>query len=91
MEDIVCSPEHYRKFKHQPVEVMKERMTADQYEGFLWGNAMKYIMRYGQKDSKLQEVLKAITYLNMLTEFLVDKGVEDMYHGKAKCNEGSKT
>lgn len=68
----IASPKHYDGFDCQPIDVMAERMTNEQYEGFLWGNALKYLMRYGYKDKKLSDVTKAITYLSWLAEFLED-------------------
>lgn len=66
----IASPKHYDGFDCQPIDVMAERMTNEQYEGFLWGNALKYLMRYGYKDKKLSDVTKAITYLSWLADFL---------------------
>lgn len=64
------TPEYYNKFEHQPIAAMKERMTPEQFEGFCWGNAIKYILRYGTKDTKLSDINKAIQYCMWIKERL---------------------
>ena len=43
--------------------------------GFNLGNAFKYIARAGKKDSKVEDLRKAVTYLNREIE-KVDKEIE---------------
>lgn len=56
------TPDHY-KGTHEPIEVMKEWLTDDQYMGFCLGNAIKYIARYDKKGTPVEDINKAIVYL----------------------------
>jgi hypothetical protein len=41
-------------------------MSTDEFRGFLKGNAIKYLWRAGKKDDILQDIRKALWYLNRL-------------------------
>lgn len=71
-EHMIQNPSHYSDYDHEPISCMRERMTDEQFEGLLWGCAMKYVMRYPDKDSKYKNVCKAIQYLEWLKEGLED-------------------
>lgn len=60
---------HYKDKTVQPWTAMESWMTAEQFEGFLRGNVIKYIARYKDKDG-LRDVLKAKHYLEKLLECL---------------------
>jgi hypothetical protein len=55
--------EHYRKFKIQPWDVIDEYGL-----GFYAGNALKYLLRAGHKDSRIQDLKKCRHYLDKLIE-----------------------
>ena len=58
--DIINNPSHYtdgRKF--QPIDVIN-----DWNLGYNLGNAVKYISRAGRKGSKVEDLQKAVFYLN---------------------------
>lgn len=61
--------EHYRSKNVQPWTAMESWMTAEEFEGFLRGNVIKYIARYKDKDG-VKDVLKARHYLERLLEHL---------------------
>lgn len=61
-------PDHYAKCGRQPIDVMKDFMTPEAFEGFMVGNAIKYIMRYNFKDG-LKDLKKCVDYVNRLIEF----------------------
>jgi hypothetical protein len=61
--------EHYRSKEIQPWTAMQSWMTAEEFEGFLRGNVIKYIARYKYKEG-VKDVLKARHYLERLLEHL---------------------
>ena len=69
-EDVVNHPGHYTSGKYEVIEVIKDKMTASQFTGFLIGNIMKYIMRAPLKGNALQDCKKAKWYLDYLIEYL---------------------
>jgi len=64
------TPAHYNGI--QPLDVMKANFTDEQYEGFLAGNALKYIMRYSKKNG-LEDIEKGMHYCKLLYEFKKEK------------------
>lgn len=61
MSDMVNNPHHYGG-KDNPYEAIK---VIEHYDlGFSLGNAIKYIIRAGKKDNKLQDLEKARFYLD---------------------------
>jgi hypothetical protein len=63
--------EHYMKMDIEPWNVI-DTWPVEQRIGFYRGNALKYIMRMGTKDERLQEIEKAGHYIEKLTEVLQD-------------------
>jgi hypothetical protein len=61
--------EHYRNKEVQPWTAMQSWMSAEEFEGFLRGNVIKYIARYKDKDG-VKDVLKARHYLERLLEHI---------------------
>lgn len=62
---------HYMKMDIEPWNVI-DTWPVEQRIGFYRGNALKYIMRMGTKDERLQEIEKAGHYIEKLTEVLQD-------------------
>ena len=62
--------DHYKKMKHQPIDVMESCMIPEELQGFLRGNALKYLMRMGSKGAALQDAQKAMHYIEMLVRSL---------------------
>ena len=50
------------------IDILKAKMTAEQYKGFLLGNTFKYLFRYQHKGERLDDLLKAKIYLGWLIE-----------------------
>jgi len=55
--------EHYRKFKIQPWDVIDEYGLS-----FYAGSALKYLLRAGNKGSKVEDLRKCRHYLDKLIE-----------------------
>lgn len=62
-------PNYYHDKKGiDPIGVMKETFPMEMVEGFLKGNALKYIMRYNEKGQALSDLRKAKDYVEMLID-----------------------
>jgi len=67
--EAVNHPLHYGgDTTYECIKVLKAWMSADEYRGFLRGNAIKYLCRTGKKDETVQELKKAAWYINKLIE-----------------------
>lgn len=62
------TPAYYREMEYEPIEVIQSVMTDEQFEGFLWGNIIKYAMRYGKKEDKVKTAEKIENYARWLKE-----------------------
>lgn len=58
-EDLVNHPKHYTS---HPSGI--ETIEITEHMGFCLGNAIKYIMRADYKGNKLQDLQKAVWYIN---------------------------
>ena len=61
--------DHYKKMRVQPWDVI-DTLPHAQAIGFYRGNAIKYIMRAGEKGPAKEDYQKAIHYLQKLIETL---------------------
>lgn len=60
-------PRHYRIGNApEAIKIMRELMTDEQLEGFLWGNILKYAYRYGRKGDKKETAGKIEWYAQKL-------------------------
>lgn len=57
-EELVHHPKHYQGKRFQSIDVIEDFEL-----NFHLGNAIKYILRAGKKDDKVQDLKKAIWYL----------------------------
>lgn len=64
---LILSQDHYTKNGIQPFDIMKANFTKEQWYGFLFGNAQKYITRHERKN-KVEDLKKAITYITLMIE-----------------------
>lgn len=73
VEDAV-NPSHYKvKGLPEAIDIINHLMHREQYEGFLWGNIMKYAYRYGRKGDKAETAGKIAWYANQLKD-LAEEG-----------------
>ena len=66
MEDMVNHPSHYMG-KIEVIDYIDDKLTYEQFEGYLAGNVIKYISRY-QKKNGTEDLCKAQWYLDKLIE-----------------------
>jgi hypothetical protein len=64
--------DHYKKMGIQTWDVV-DTWSREQRIGYYRGNALKYVMRLGNKDEEIQEAGKAIHYLEKLVEVLKEQ------------------
>lgn len=60
---------HYENMRIEPITLMRENFTDAEFEGFLKGNALKYLMRYQAKNG-VEDLKKCSTYISELIKFL---------------------
>jgi hypothetical protein len=66
--------EHYTNKAIQPWDAMASWMSPIEFEGFIRGNAIKYLARYKDKEG-LKDVLKAQHYIAKLVELITPKDI----------------
>ena len=59
--------DHYVRHAIQPWDAMREWMTPAEFQGFLRGNAIKYIARCTDKGG-VEDIEKAVHYLQQLAQ-----------------------
>ena len=69
----MSEPQHYAKNGLSPLSAFKKGlMSKEEFIGFCKGNVIKYTVRAGQKNDEIQDIDKAIDYLNHLKEVYKD-------------------
>ena len=65
-EDVVNHPSHYTDAGGiECIEAIEAQLTAEEYQGYLRGNCVKYLWRWRHKGGKT-DLLKAQWYLDRL-------------------------
>ena len=73
---------HYQQVGEQPIEIMQNKMTHEQFVGFLRGNVIKYACRMGYKDEPLKDAQKAAQYAKWLCMAVDGKKINPMEGAK---------
>jgi len=63
---------HYKSMGVEPWDVV-DSWPLEQRIGYYRGNALKYVMRMGAKDASMQEIKKALHYMQKLVEVLAER------------------
>lgn len=67
-EDAI-NPSHYKvEGLPEAIDIINHLMHWEQYEGFLWGNILKYAYRFGRKGDKAETAGKIAWYATQLKE-----------------------
>ena len=66
---------HYMTGKQQPIEIMQEKMTNDQFIGFLLGNVIKYSLRINHKENDREDAGKCNQYSQWLCDVMDGKTI----------------
>lgn len=73
-KEAVNHPLHYGgDTSYECIKVLKAWVPDEEYKGFLRCNAIKYLCRTGKKDETVQELKKAVWYINKLIESFEEK------------------
>lgn len=65
--DPVNHPDHYTAGGLEVIDILQAKLSSDEFEGFLKGNILKYVLRARHKNG-LQDLQKAQWYLNRLIQ-----------------------
>lgn len=86
MNDSVNHPTHYNKGSIETIEFV-DQVCAHYFgdEAFSVGNALRYLARAPHKNNKLEDIRKAIWYLQHTVERIVSK--EQIYNAEQQANE----
>ena len=63
--DMVNHPPHYGG-KVETIDYLEDKLTHEEFVGYLKGNVLKYMSRLGKKDKPVQDAKKAKWYLDRL-------------------------
>jgi len=66
--DPVSAPQHYNAGNIECIDAIQESMTPDAFKGYCKGNALKYIWRMSYKGKPIEDLRKAIWYIERLIE-----------------------
>ena len=67
-KDMVNSPAHYTRGSQEVIDIIEQAINdaPSTAEGYLQGQALKYLLRVWLKDNPKQDCEKAVWYLNRL-------------------------
>ena len=81
-DEDIASPDYYQVTTEQPIQIMREIMSQDEFIGFLWGNIIKYSMRMKRKDNPVSEAKKIKQYATWLVNVYDGKELEGIDNSK---------
>ena len=61
----VTKPAHYTSGSRECIDIIRDHLNADQFEGYCIGNAIKYRHRAGLKWNEAEDLAKADWYWRM--------------------------
>ena len=73
MVDMVNRPPHYLVGGIEAIDVIKSRLTKEEFIGYLKGSKLKYDLRYPFKGRPEEDLAKSEWYKNKLVEMLRDE------------------
>ena len=68
--DPVEQPDHYNKGAIEAIEAIKASMPKQEFNGYLKGNALKYLWRYDYKGKPVEDLRKCRWYIDRLIKEL---------------------
>lgn len=63
--DLIENQLHYKNQGIEPIDLMRNNFSKEEFTGFLQGNVLKYMLRYKDKNG-IEDLKKAKTYLTWL-------------------------
>lgn len=70
----VNKPSHYNQGELEVIDILEDKLSKEEFEGFLKGNILKYTFREGIKNGT-EDMEKAAWYAARLIKFRRSKGV----------------
>lgn len=72
----VDHPTHYQSNSVECIDAIEAAVEGlDSQEGFLAGNAIKYLWRFKKKGKPVEDLQKVLWYINRLIDHEIDKEV----------------
>ena len=68
MNDPVNHPDHYTAGGIEVIDILKAKLTPEQFLGFCLGNSIKYTLRAGHKANPGQDLAKAGWYRDRMLD-----------------------
>ena len=66
-------PDYYKSNGLSPLDAFKEGLISrEEFIGFIKGNVIKYTVRAGKKDNAVNDIDKAIDYLEWLKKVMIE-------------------
>ena len=75
-EERVNHPSHYNHGKLESIDIMEDVFGIDETRAFCKLNAFKYLVRAELKGSEVEDIDKALWYLNKHQELIKKQSVE---------------
>jgi hypothetical protein len=63
--DYVRNPSHYAG-KIETINFIEDKLTSEEFAGYLKGNSLKYLSRAGKKGDEIEDLEKCAEYLSWL-------------------------
>ena len=79
-QDLINNPKHYTVGGYEAIDVIKAKLTPEEFRGWCKGNALKYLMRANYKDHHDQDCEKAQFFIKELNNALTNKEVKGPVH-----------
>lgn len=79
MSDSVNSPAHYTSGGFEAYEIIKAKLTEEEWRGYLKGNVLKYMLRANFKGSHDEDLKKANWYLSMAISEADEAKIAEFY------------
>ena len=76
--DPVNNPAHYTYGELEVIDILRDQLSPEQFEGFLRGNVLKYVLRYPHKNGS-QDLQKGGVYLGWLTEHVAKMEADETF------------
>lgn len=74
--DHINHPNHYCYGGLEVIEILRRKLPADEFKGYLYGTLLTYIFRHEFKGSPVEDLKKAKVYLDWLIEVEGKKGTK---------------
>jgi hypothetical protein len=78
MLDCINHPPHYTSGKIEVIDYIEDKLSREEFKGYLVGNILKYISRYKLKNG-VEDLKKAGWYLDRLIRMIEDRWELEIY------------